>query len=88
MQEWLRKIDGIGEDAIRGIIAGVPVEWTAENMRLCILEQLKTRRLMLPCLLNEVSALLCSGDSVQYDKARHATEPNKLRNAPILTGPG
>jgi hypothetical protein len=88
VQEWLQKIDGIGENAIRGIIASVPEEWTDEKMRLCILEQLKARRVMLPRFLNEVQEVFSSGYSVQYNKARHATEPSRLRNAPILAGPG
>jgi hypothetical protein len=87
VQEWCHKIDGIGEDAIRSIVANVPEDWADEHIRLHILSQLSARRVMLPCFLNEVRDVLGSGYSVKYNKARNATEPSPLRNAPILPAP-
>jgi hypothetical protein len=87
VQEWCHKINGIGENAIRSIVANVPDDWADDHIRLRILNQLSARRMMLPRLLNEVQDVFRSGYSVQYNKARNATQPSPLRNASVLPGP-
>lgn len=84
VQEWVHKLDGIGEGAIRRIVGSVPDGWASEQMLLEITEQLRSRRAILSCLLNDAENVLSSGYSVKYHKARYATEPGSFHIAPIL----
>lgn len=83
VQQWLRKIDGISENAIGQIVANVPDEWADNDTRLHIIDQLRARRSMLPRLLREAQDVLCSGQSVKYHGTRNATEPGQIHGAPI-----
>jgi hypothetical protein len=84
VQQWLQKFDGIPEDILRRIVASVPEEWATEESRLRILNQLLTRRAMLPRLLRDAGHVLGSGYSISYHRPRHATEPAQLRGASVL----
>ena len=75
VKEWLLKLDKIGEDAILRIVRSVPDGWANEQMRREITEQLRSRRTILSCLLNDTENVLSSGYSVKYHKTRYATEP-------------
>ena len=82
---WVHELDGIGEDAIRRIVSSVPDGWANEQMFREITEQLRSRRAILSCLLNDAENVLSSGYSVKYHKTRYATEPGSFHVAPILT---
>jgi hypothetical protein len=84
VQQWLQKFDGIPENILRRIVASVPEEWATEESRLRILNQLLTRRVMLPRLLHDAGHVLGSGYSISYHRPRHATEPAQLRGASVL----
>lgn len=85
VQQWLRKIDGIGEDAIRRIVEHAPDEWTDQQTRHRIINQLAQRRAMLPSLLNEAEEVLRSGYSVEYHRSRNATEPSQIHDSPVFS---
>jgi len=85
VKEWLHKVDGIGEAAIRRIVSSVPDGWANEQMLREITEQLRSRRAILSCLLNDAENVLNSGYSLKYEKARYATEPSPFRVASVLS---
>lgn len=84
VQQWLRKFEGIPENTLRRIVRSVPEEWADGGLRSRILDQLLTRRSMLPRLLNDAGHVLGSGYSINYHRPRHATEPAQLRGASVL----
>lgn len=84
VKEWLRRIDHIGEEAIRRIISYVPDSWVQRGLDRHVIDQLRERRSSLPCLLNEAKETLNSTYSVQYHKTRNATEPGQIFSPPVL----
>ena len=84
VKKWTNIVDGIGESAIRWIVNSVPDGWANEQMRRDIANQLRSRRTILPRLLNDAENVLRSGYSVKYHKTRYATEPGSFRVASIL----
>lgn len=87
VQQWLRKIEDFGADAIRRIVENVPDEWTDQYTRDKIVDQLAQRRAMLPSLLNEAEEVIRSGYSVEYHRSRNATEPSQIHVAPVFSVP-
>lgn len=84
VQEWLRKFEGIGGDAILGILSSVPKEWVDRGSCRHIMSQLSERRQRILSLLNEAKRVLDSSDSTGYLKKYNATEPGQILTAPIF----
>jgi len=84
VKEWVHKVDGIGENSIRRIVSSVPDGWANEQTLREITEQLRSRRAILSCLLNDTENVLNSGYSLKYEKPRYAAEPSPFRVASVL----
>jgi hypothetical protein len=78
MRGWLGVMGGISDNALREIIHSIPNEWASTSTRWEILNQLRTRRSLLPRLLEEAQDVLRTGYSLRYHRARNATEPGQL----------
>jgi hypothetical protein len=84
VKKWLGIIERIREDEIREVVESVPVEWANEKIRLDTMNQLRARRESLSLLVADAENVLNSSYSIKYHRARNATEPGQLLNAPIL----
>jgi hypothetical protein len=84
VKKWLRIIEGIREGEIREIVESVPLEWANEKIRLDTVSQLRARRETLSLLVADAENVVNSSFSIKYHRARNATEPGQLLNAPIL----
>jgi hypothetical protein len=80
------RVEGITEAEIAEIISGVPAEWANAKVRAEVMDQLRGRRRLLPLLLDDSENVLNSSYSIKYHRARHATEPGQICNAPIFAG--
>lgn len=84
VQQWLQKFEGVDENRIWRLVAGIPRAWADEKIRLHIFDQLRARRQMLPRLLNEARSALDSGYSLRCTRPRNATEPGNFRPSALL----
>lgn len=84
VREWMERIEGISEAEIAEIISGVPAEWASARVRAEVMDQLRRRRGVLPHLLDDSENVLNSSYSIKYHRARHATEPGQICNAPVF----
>lgn len=85
VNRWVRKVDEMDESDVRKIVAAVPDEWSSANTRHDIMDQLISRRQILPQLLHEAEYVVKSGYSLEYHRARNATEPGQLCHTPLFT---
>jgi len=85
VRHWTRIIDGIQDEVIRRIVFSVPDLWVSGKTRLHILDQLRTRRLLLPRLLEDAENVARTGHSIQYHRTRNATQPGQICAAPIIS---
>lgn len=86
VEQWVHRINGIGEEKIREIVDSVPSDWATQGIRMEIIQQLRARRALLPNLLLDAESVLDSGYSVQYNRPRYATEPSQFCPAPVFPG--
>ena len=84
MRKWIDVIAGISDEAIHRILNSIPDEWASSSTRMDILKQLRTRRSLLPRLLNEAREVANTGYSFQYHRTRYATEPGQLLRSMAL----